>query len=480
MKLPYSITAKAASVMINGIYKIVPSTAANFTALCAELRKTEHNENEIMRLADVMGFLALKKFADVEIGKREVRWKGKPVRQVIAERLIELVMANEDAEPLSLFLDKLMSNPVESAREELFLWLESGNAPICPDGDFLAFKRVRADFTDCHTGKFDNSPGKTVEMPFENCDTNRNNHCSRGLHFCQHGYLAKFSGSRTVIVKIHPADVVAIPTDYKFQKGRCKRYVVVGEVDNDEKKTADHFNKVIDDRYMGQVVRDAEKLKRISQIMTEVIVEQIGIEPSTINAGYRLSEEVNLDSLDGVEIVMGLESKLNIEIAEGLAEKLFECPFYEIVDGFYDYLVGTEELDCLDKKPDSEPASTGVNFDDANKDYADRLNDKITGSPFVDRLSEKTTGSTFDAKGSDRLVSLPKEEKSAPKKTKRATKEKTPKAPKDKGMTFTNAAGDVFSEKEVRAASELSHRKGAEKFGIGKTTFAAWLKKLNK
>lgn len=462
MKLPYSITKKAASVMINGIYKIVPSTAANFTALCVELRKTEHDENEIMRLADVMGFLALKKFADVEIGKREVRWKGQPVRQVIAERLIDLVMANEDAEPLSLFLDKLMANPVKSAQEELFLWLEAGNAPICPDGDFLAFKRVREDFKDCHTGTLDNSPGKTVEMPFDSCDTNRNNHCSRGLHFCQHGYLSCFGGQRTVIVKINPADVVAIPTDYKFQKGRCKRYVVVGEVDNDESKTANHFSKVIDDRYMEKPVeRDANRLKQISQLFAGILEEQFGIDPSVINAEYKVSKEAGgFDSLDSVELVMALESKLDIQITEGFADKLFECPFYEVVDSFYDYLIKTGEIDNLDKKPE---VSNGVSFDDASKSYADRLNEKITGS-------------TFDAKGSDRLVNLPEEEKSAPKKTKRAAKEKTPK---DKGISFTNAAGDVFSEKEVRAASALSHRKGAEKFGIGKTTFAAWIKKLS-
>jgi hypothetical protein len=39
-----------------------------------------------------------------------------------------------------------------------------------------------------------------------------------------------------MIVKINPADVVAIPTDYNNQKGRCCRYEVVDEyVANDGK-----------------------------------------------------------------------------------------------------------------------------------------------------------------------------------------------------------------------------------------------------
>ena len=69
-------------------------------------------------------------------------------------------------------------------------------------------------------------------------DDNQNNTCSSGLHFCSKEYLSHFGGSdsRTMIVKINPADVVSIPTDYNNSKGRACKYVVVGElgVDPDE------------------------------------------------------------------------------------------------------------------------------------------------------------------------------------------------------------------------------------------------------
>jgi hypothetical protein len=42
--------------------------------------------------------------------------------------------------------------------------------------------------------------------------------------------LRHFGGARTVIVKINPADVVSIPTDYDNSKGRACRYEVIGEV----------------------------------------------------------------------------------------------------------------------------------------------------------------------------------------------------------------------------------------------------------
>jgi hypothetical protein len=76
----------------------------------------------------------------------------------------------------------------------------------------------------------DNSVGKIVEMERNEVDDNKDNTCSSGLHFCSESYLKSFGGSRTVIVKINPRDVVSIPTEYDNAKGRACRYEVVGEV----------------------------------------------------------------------------------------------------------------------------------------------------------------------------------------------------------------------------------------------------------
>jgi hypothetical protein len=108
--------------------------------------------------------------------------------------------------------------------------LEKNNLPITPDGYFLAYKKVRANYLDVHSGTMDNSPGRVVEMPRNKVDDNQNNTCSHGLHFCSEGYLKHFGGERTVIVKINPADVVSIPNDYNQTKGRACRYEVIGEV----------------------------------------------------------------------------------------------------------------------------------------------------------------------------------------------------------------------------------------------------------
>ena len=61
-------------------------------------------------------------------------------------------------------------------------------------------------------------------------DDNRDRTCSTGLHFCSQDYLDHFGGQRIMIVKINPADVVSIPSDYNDSKGRATGYEVVGEL----------------------------------------------------------------------------------------------------------------------------------------------------------------------------------------------------------------------------------------------------------
>lgn len=250
MKFPCRISDRSISVLIDNKMKTIHSDHSAFKRLREELAKPDQSADVIRECVDLTSFIARVSFGKVQISDDQVRYNGNPVGEVIATRLLAMVKNGDDPEPLALFLDLLMQNPLESARNELYLWLEAGHAPFTPDGHFLAFKKVRDNFRDCHSGKFDNSPGKIVEMPREQVDTDRARTCSTGLHFCQHGYLSCFSGQRTIIVKINPADVVSIPCDYNNQKGRAWRYEVVGEVDNDTAKNKNHFKDVhVDRRY---------------------------------------------------------------------------------------------------------------------------------------------------------------------------------------------------------------------------------------
>lgn len=166
-------------------------------------------------------------------------WKGSEFHNALSTRMIQMLQEGFDINPLVCFMDNLMHNPSKRAVDELYGFLEKNNLPITPDGHFLAYKKVREDFLDCHTGTMDNRPGMVVEMERNQVDDNKENTCSTGLHFCSMEYLKSFSGARTVIVKINPRDVVSIPTDYNNSKGRACRYEVIGELGVDPEQAFD-------------------------------------------------------------------------------------------------------------------------------------------------------------------------------------------------------------------------------------------------
>ncbi len=167
---------------------------------------------------------------NVEVQGDKLFWKGKEFHNALSNRMISMLQEGLPIEPLVLFMDNLMKNPSKRSVTELYGFLEKNNLPITSDGHFLAYKKVRKDFKDCHTGTMDNSVGQVVEMERNEVDDDQNRTCSTGLHFCSQNYLNHFGGERTVIVKINPADVVSIPTDYDNSKGRACRYEVIGEL----------------------------------------------------------------------------------------------------------------------------------------------------------------------------------------------------------------------------------------------------------
>jgi hypothetical protein len=166
----------------------------------------------------------------VSIQGTTLYWKGQPWHNTMATRMVQMLTDGFPIEPMVKFMENLMMNPSNRSVIELYGFLEKNNLPITPDGCFLAYKKVRSDYKDVHSGTMDNSPGKTVEMDRNQVDDVADRTCSHGLHFCSKEYLQHFGGERTVIVKINPRDVVSIPVDYNQSKGRTCRYEVISEL----------------------------------------------------------------------------------------------------------------------------------------------------------------------------------------------------------------------------------------------------------
>jgi len=184
----------------------------------------------------------------VSINGGNVSWKGQPFHNALATRMIEMYQDGFPIDPMVRFMENLMKNPSKRSVDQVYGFLEKNKLPITEDGYFLAYKRVNNDYTDCHTSKIDNSIGCIVEMDRNLVDDNPDSHCSTGLHFCSETYLGSFghASQPVMILKINPADVVSIPTDYDGAKGRCMKYEVVAEVDGDPK---DAFAQIVDKKY---------------------------------------------------------------------------------------------------------------------------------------------------------------------------------------------------------------------------------------
>jgi hypothetical protein len=195
---------------------------------------------------------------NVSVQGEELFWKGKPMHKALSNRMIAMLQDGFPVEPLVNFMENLMTNPSKRAVTELYGFLEKNSLPITPDGCFLAYKKVRNDFLDIHSGTMDNSVGNIVEMERNEVDDNKDQTCSTGLHFCSQDYLPHFGNgydSRVVILKINPADVVSIPSDYNNAKGRACRYEVVGEIGNDGDKIDNAFNKPVQSNASNNIAK---------------------------------------------------------------------------------------------------------------------------------------------------------------------------------------------------------------------------------
>jgi hypothetical protein len=230
MAFPYLIQGKNIVVIIDNQPHTVTSTHIGYEKIKQAIK--DNDWDAVKDVIDPKKQILEYGAGNVAIQGSKVFWKEREMHGVLTNRLIEMYQDGFPVEPLIAFMENLMQNPSKRAVEELYGFLEKGNLPLTPDGHFLAYKKVRQDFRDCHTGTMDNSVGQIVEMERNAVDDDQNRTCSAGLHFCSKEYLPHFGGhdSRTVILKINPRDVVSIPTDYNNAKGRACRYEVIGEL----------------------------------------------------------------------------------------------------------------------------------------------------------------------------------------------------------------------------------------------------------
>ena len=233
------------TVMMNGVTHTINSDHVNYNAVVAALKNRDFDAIE--KLIDVATSLVNYVNGRVKIVNDQVMLDDREIKNSVVQRILQMLRDGFDADPMIRFLENLMANPSKRAVDELYGFLEASKLPITADGCFLAYKKVQDNYLDYYSSTMLNSVGSVLTMPRNSVDEERDRTCSTGLHFCSLSYLPHYYGSqgRVMIVKINPADVVSIPSDYNNAKGRTCRYEVIGEHTGPE--TADAFSSPVYD-----------------------------------------------------------------------------------------------------------------------------------------------------------------------------------------------------------------------------------------
>lgn len=190
----------------------------------------------------------------------EVRLDEVPLHNSLTDAILRALNEGEDDwRPLVKFFERLLANPNEHSREQLYTWLASESFTINEDGLIVGYKYVYnqgddpenpgttlytstvkgyaivddvehgTPDSDSYSGDVDYVPnrlGSVITMPRDLVQHDPSVACHKGLHVGTWGYSG--NSTRDVLtVLVDPRDVVSVPTDSYGGKIRCCRYIVL-------------------------------------------------------------------------------------------------------------------------------------------------------------------------------------------------------------------------------------------------------------
>jgi hypothetical protein len=231
-KVPFITDGKTyITIVFEGKTHTIKKDNSNFASIVQNMKAGDHET--AIKLANIVTAVTEYAGGNIKVTNGQLTYKDQFIHNTLTVRILAMMAEGQDFEAMINFMENLMKNPSKTAVMELYDFLEKTKLPITPEGNFLAYKKVRGDYMDIYTGTISNAPGNYVHMPRNGVDDNRNNTCSSGLHFCSKSYLEHYgscTGNRVVLVEVNPRDVVSIPTDYDFSKGRACKYKVLADI----------------------------------------------------------------------------------------------------------------------------------------------------------------------------------------------------------------------------------------------------------
>jgi hypothetical protein len=319
--MKYAINTEAIILFINGKNIRIEKTDKRYAKILQvfQLPKEQQESevesilNTVVKTAQIIG-----ETEGFDIQENEIFYKGEKLPKAFSDKVLSIIADGLPLEHFEKFWENLEKNPSSKSVEELTQFLDYKELPITEDGCFLAYKGVREDYYSSHgntatkviegqvnsCGQILNNVGAVIEVRRRDVDDNREMHCSHGLHCGSLEYARGFA-SRLVVVKVNPADVVSVPSDYDCQKCRVSKYEVVADfveeitasvveedgtdsiVTSDAKERNEFIDRI--DRYLNN---------KLDQGFEEVTLRQI---QNSFSPGWASKQEV-LDALQSLGV----------------------------------------------------------------------------------------------------------------------------------------------------------------------------------
>ncbi len=312
-EMKYTATNDSVTVIWQGMPVTVKKGAANFEGLRRAVLECDWDEVPFHLRSDS----SIERWANgkFKVVDGTITYNGDALPKDLNQRIIEMAALGSDPTPLMKFWERLQLNPSMRSVEQLWRFLNNSGHPITSDGYFLAYKGVRMDFKDCHSGTLDNRPGVLIELPRNKISDDPNTPCHYGLHVGALEYAAGF-GQRVVICKVDPADVVCVPFDSSSQKMRVCKYEVVGlhgeghlpstSIDDDELPDLDYYED--DDDFFFAYEEDLND-------DSDELEPELKVNPPK---GKRSKKLLKLDKMDESELMKLTYDDLRKYAAKGL------------------------------------------------------------------------------------------------------------------------------------------------------------------
>ena len=225
--IPYTMTNDSITVILDGKPHHVQQGTPQFNGLRDALYREDWTavSTHLSPAGALQQWLG-DKFVVATDGKT-ISLAGTVLPASLTARIWTMAAAGESPAPLFAFYERLQRNPSHRSVQQLFNFLGHVGIPIEPDGTFLAYKGVRSDFLDAHSGTLSNVPGAILSMPRNQISDDPDYPCHAGLHVGALSYACSFS-ARVVVVRVDPEHVVCVPKDYESKKMRTCQYEVIG------------------------------------------------------------------------------------------------------------------------------------------------------------------------------------------------------------------------------------------------------------